>query len=148
MTPNQTLETNRRPASPLGAGRQFVRAVHAQACLSGGGRSAFSLARMLTPLQKHRKTLVISTVSCCVISVLLFLATLVFWVRRYPDLRDHEQDGLHVIFAPDDYHGLLQVLRLLFFGLFPVLGVAMLITARTIWKIARYASETSEKTGG
>jgi hypothetical protein len=38
--PNQTLETNRRPASPLEAGRQFERAVHAQACLSGGGRSA------------------------------------------------------------------------------------------------------------
>jgi hypothetical protein len=39
-SPNQTLETNRRPASPLVAGRQFEYAVHAQACISGGGRSA------------------------------------------------------------------------------------------------------------
>jgi hypothetical protein len=44
---NQTLETNRRPASPLGASRPFERAVHAQACLSGGGRSAW---RLIWPL--------------------------------------------------------------------------------------------------
>jgi hypothetical protein len=37
---NQTLETNRRPAIPLDAGRRFERAAHAQACFSGGGRSA------------------------------------------------------------------------------------------------------------
>jgi hypothetical protein len=42
--PNQTLETNRRPASPLGVGRQFVHDVHAQACISGGGRSALRSA--------------------------------------------------------------------------------------------------------
>jgi hypothetical protein len=46
---NQTLETNRRPASPLAAAREFERAVHAQACLSGGGRSALRSA-----LQPHR----------------------------------------------------------------------------------------------
>jgi hypothetical protein len=42
--PNQTLETNRRPASPHDAGRQFERAVHAQACISGGRRSALRSA--------------------------------------------------------------------------------------------------------
>jgi hypothetical protein len=36
-----TLASNRRPAIPLGASRQFERAAHAQACISGGGRSAF-----------------------------------------------------------------------------------------------------------
>jgi hypothetical protein len=45
MTPNQTLETNRRPASPLDAGHQFGRAVYAQACISGGGRSAIRWAQ-------------------------------------------------------------------------------------------------------
>jgi hypothetical protein len=39
-TPNQTLETNCRPATPLDAGRQFGRAAHALACVSGGSRSA------------------------------------------------------------------------------------------------------------
>jgi len=34
------LETNRRPASPLDAGRRFERAVHARPCVSGGARSA------------------------------------------------------------------------------------------------------------
>ena len=38
--PNQTLETNCRPASPLDAGWQFGRAVHARPCVSGGSRSA------------------------------------------------------------------------------------------------------------
>ena len=36
----QTLEMNCRPASPLDAGRQFGRADHAPACVSGGSRSA------------------------------------------------------------------------------------------------------------
>jgi len=45
--PNQTLETNRRPASPLGTSRQFERAVHAQTYLSGGGRSALRSAKSL-----------------------------------------------------------------------------------------------------
>ena len=38
--PNYLLETNRRPASPLGAGQKFLHSVHAQARASGGGRSA------------------------------------------------------------------------------------------------------------
>jgi hypothetical protein len=38
--PNQALATNRRPAVPLGAARQFGQAVHAQVCVCGGGRSA------------------------------------------------------------------------------------------------------------
>jgi hypothetical protein len=33
MKPNQTLETNCRPASPLHACGQFGRAIHAPACL-------------------------------------------------------------------------------------------------------------------
>jgi hypothetical protein len=37
---NNLLETNRRPASPLGVGQRFRRTVHAQARASGGGRSA------------------------------------------------------------------------------------------------------------
>jgi hypothetical protein len=41
---NQTLETNCRPAYPLDAGRQFGRAVHALACVSGGSRSALRWA--------------------------------------------------------------------------------------------------------
>jgi hypothetical protein len=41
---NQTLETICRPASPLGAGWQFERAVHAPACVSGGSRSALRWA--------------------------------------------------------------------------------------------------------
>ena len=40
-SPNQTLETNRRPRSPLGAGQEFERAFYDPAFLSGGGRSAF-----------------------------------------------------------------------------------------------------------
>jgi len=40
MKPNQTLETNCRPASPLDAWQQFERAVHARPCVSGGSRSA------------------------------------------------------------------------------------------------------------
>jgi hypothetical protein len=43
---NQTLETNRRPASPLDAGRAFGSAVHAPPCVSGGGRSAWRSIRM------------------------------------------------------------------------------------------------------
>jgi hypothetical protein len=39
---SKTLETNRRPAPPLDAEREFGRAVHAQACVSGSGRSARS----------------------------------------------------------------------------------------------------------
>jgi hypothetical protein len=44
-SPNQTLETNCRPASPLNAVREFGRAVHAQSCVSGGSRSALRSAR-------------------------------------------------------------------------------------------------------
>ena len=40
----QTLETNRRPASPLDAGWKFERAIYDTAFLSGGGRSAFCSA--------------------------------------------------------------------------------------------------------
>jgi hypothetical protein len=47
---NQTLETNCRPASPLNAGRQFERAVRAQACVSGGSRSAWRSPRLRTRL--------------------------------------------------------------------------------------------------
>lgn len=36
------LETNRRPVSVLGAEQQFRRVDYAQACISGGGRSANS----------------------------------------------------------------------------------------------------------
>ena len=43
-SPNQTLETNRRPRSPLGAGQEFERAIYDPAFLSGGGRSAFCWA--------------------------------------------------------------------------------------------------------
>jgi hypothetical protein len=39
-SPNQTLEQNCRPASPLGRWRQFGRAVRARPCVSGGSRSA------------------------------------------------------------------------------------------------------------
>jgi hypothetical protein len=38
--PNQTLETNRRPAFPLVARRQFGRSCHAPPGLSGACRSA------------------------------------------------------------------------------------------------------------
>lgn len=37
--PNKSVETNRRPASPLDAGRNFVRALYDPAFVSGGGRS-------------------------------------------------------------------------------------------------------------
>lgn len=37
---NILLETNRRPASPLGSEQQFRRLVYAQASVFGGGRSA------------------------------------------------------------------------------------------------------------
>jgi hypothetical protein len=39
-SPNQTLETNRRPAGALDAEAKFKSAAHDPACLSGGGRSA------------------------------------------------------------------------------------------------------------
>jgi len=42
--PSQTLETNCRPASPFDAVPQFVHAVHAPACASGGSRSALRSA--------------------------------------------------------------------------------------------------------
>jgi hypothetical protein len=38
--PNQTLETNSRPASPLDIGLQFGRSFHAPPGLSGACRSA------------------------------------------------------------------------------------------------------------
>lgn len=38
--PDQTLETNCRPALPFDAGQQFERAVLARPCVSGGSRSA------------------------------------------------------------------------------------------------------------
>jgi len=41
---NQTLETNRRPASPLDDGREFARALCAPPFVSGGGRSALRSA--------------------------------------------------------------------------------------------------------
>ena len=41
---NKTLETNRRPAIPLDARGEFGCVVHAQACVSGGGRSALRWA--------------------------------------------------------------------------------------------------------
>jgi hypothetical protein len=41
---NQTLETNCRTASPLDAGRQLERAVHARPYVSGGSRSAIRWA--------------------------------------------------------------------------------------------------------
>jgi len=41
---NKSVETNRRPASPLDAWWESERAVHAQACLFGGGLSAFRSA--------------------------------------------------------------------------------------------------------
>jgi hypothetical protein len=47
LMPNKWMHTKRRPASPLDAGRQFERAVHAQACLPGGGRSPFRSATIM-----------------------------------------------------------------------------------------------------
>lgn len=38
--PNNLLESNRHPASPLRAEQQFGRAVHARACVFGDDRSA------------------------------------------------------------------------------------------------------------
>ena len=48
-SPNQTLETNRRPRSPLDAGQQFERVLYDPAFLSGGGRSAFRSAHLRAP---------------------------------------------------------------------------------------------------
>ncbi len=42
VSPNQRVETNRRPAFPLEAWREFGRAVHARPCVSGGSRSVLS----------------------------------------------------------------------------------------------------------
>ena len=42
-SPNQTREPNCRPASPLDAGRQFDRAIHARPSVYGGSRSALRL---------------------------------------------------------------------------------------------------------
>ena len=39
-SPNQTLETNCRPASPFEAKQQFECAVRARPCVFGGSRSA------------------------------------------------------------------------------------------------------------
>jgi hypothetical protein len=39
-SPNQTLETNSRPASPLDGQREFGRSFHAPPGVSGGCRSA------------------------------------------------------------------------------------------------------------
>jgi len=38
--PNNLLESNRRCATPLSAGEDFIRALHAQDFALGGGRSA------------------------------------------------------------------------------------------------------------
>jgi hypothetical protein len=57
---NQTLETNRRPARALDTGREFERAVHDAACLSGGVRSALRSAPgaflVILPSNRPRKT--------------------------------------------------------------------------------------------
>jgi hypothetical protein len=44
ILPNQTLETNCRPAYPLDAQRRFRLAIHAQPYVSGGSRSALRSA--------------------------------------------------------------------------------------------------------
>jgi hypothetical protein len=46
LWPNQTPETNCRPASPLDGWRQSERVVHAQPCVSGGSRSALRWTAM------------------------------------------------------------------------------------------------------
>ncbi len=52
--PNQTLETNRRPPPPLDAGCEFGHAVHAQACSSGGGRSALAFGGIDRPVSARK----------------------------------------------------------------------------------------------
>ena len=47
---NQTLETNRRPASPCDAGRRFGRASHAPPCVSEGGRSDLRSAKLMNAI--------------------------------------------------------------------------------------------------
>lgn len=41
VSPNQSLESNRRPATLQRLRWELRRAVHAHRCVSGGGRSAF-----------------------------------------------------------------------------------------------------------
>jgi cell wall-associated NlpC family hydrolase len=62
-TPNKSVETNCRPASPLDAGRQFGRAVHALACVSGGSRSA--LRSSITSMRAIASILLLLTVCGC-----------------------------------------------------------------------------------
>lgn len=67
-SPNKTLETNRRPAAPLDAGRICGRAVHAQPGVSGGGRSVLALAIIRNPkMKKHPSilTLLWATMLAC-----------------------------------------------------------------------------------
>ena len=47
--PNQTLETNCRPATPLDAGRQFGRATRARPCLSGDACAFRSVHKLAFP---------------------------------------------------------------------------------------------------
>ena len=54
MTPNQTLETNCRPASPLEARQQVGRAGHARPCVFGGSRSALRWATVVTTRMKFK----------------------------------------------------------------------------------------------
>lgn len=57
---NKALETNRRPALPLDAGREFQRAVRDRACVSGGGRSALRSTTEATMKQAdNSKTFVV-----------------------------------------------------------------------------------------
>lgn len=66
-SPNQTLETNCRPASPLDAGRRFGLAVHARSCVSGGSRSAF---RYAANFMKHTAPmLLVIVLSGCVATI-------------------------------------------------------------------------------
>jgi hypothetical protein len=46
---NNLLESNRRPASPLGSRQQFGRAVYAQVFIFGGGHSAKRSAEAYVP---------------------------------------------------------------------------------------------------
>lgn len=95
MTPNQTLETNCRPASPLDSWWQFGRAVYAPACVSGGGRSPLAFDDMTTlPTPRPRPQFLAQARR-----EFAFVTTLGFVTRE-----EHEgtyacfKDGFHIVY--------------------------------------------------
>jgi hypothetical protein len=77
----------------------------------------------------------------------LFLLSLAFTVPQYLKMRTFGSiDGSVVMYSHDQYAELLQNFRILFFVLFPLLGIGLVFTAWMIRAAAKCFSEASDGT--